>query len=212
MNYTKNKIKDDILIISYYFNQNGWDSANKVSYQRVLYFSAVLGPIFIGNSKWEYDFSNTIFGPYNNEISESLQELLVKRDLELVKRKIYQNRIEDSYKISNQGIGKCETVIFNLSMNQAKNEWFKIIVKALSLYGESFLSKLVKVDPNVINMNTLNNNGRIISDDSARNVSKEFFLYLKSRGLKEDELDKNDDLEILLMYFDVLFRKYKGDQ
>lgn len=186
MNNTKNKIKDDILIISYYFSQNEWKSANKVSYQRVLYFSAVLAPIFIKNSKWKYDFSNTLFGPYNNEVSHSLQELYIKGDLELVRRNIYQNRVEESFKISEQGIKKCEMYIFTLEMNKTKKEWFKIIVKALSLYGEAFLSKLVKVDPNVLNMNNINSTGKIVSDDSTENISKEFFISEKTwnKGFK----------------------------
>lgn len=197
-------------MISYFFHLNNWESANKVSYQRVLYFSAALSPIFIKGSKWDYDFSNTLFGPYNNEISENLQDLYIKNDLELVNRNIYANRIEESFRITPEGIKKCETYLFKLSSNNAKVEWFKIIVNVLSLYGESFLSKLVKSDPNVLNMNEINNNGKITLDASSNNISKEFFEYLQSIEVKN--LDNKKNLDILLIYFDILFRKYKGDE
>lgn len=209
MNGIRNEIKDDILIISYFFHVNGWESANKISYQRVLYFAMVLSSLFVKGKTWSYDFSNTFFGPYNNEIVDALEDLCVKNILELVNRKIYSNRIEESYTITNLGKEHCEKTLFKLRKNEEKKEWFGLVVKTLSLYGEPFFSKLVKADPNVISMTESNDFGKIIADDSANNISKNFFIYLKEKGRMEFSIE--NDLDILLMYFDVLYRKYREE-
>ncbi|MBF2518377.1 hypothetical protein IA940_00395 [Listeria marthii] len=210
MSQINNTMKNDILSISYFLKKNNWDSTNKVSFQRILYFSSVLSSIFLKDYPWVYDFSNTIFGPYNNEIADNISELHVKGYLNLVERNIYSNRTEESFSISNNGEKQCENFLFRLDSNIDKMKWFEIIVKALSLYGESFLSKLVKEDPNVMNMRLTNSSGKIISDCTSNNISREFFLYLKDEGLERVDLQEDDDVSVLLMFFDVLYQKYRG--
>ncbi|TPE00967.1 hypothetical protein FJO98_13370 [Enterococcus sp. PF-2] len=210
MSHISNTMKNDILSISYFLEKNNWESTNKVSFQRILYFSSVLSSVFLKDYPWVYDFSNTMFGPYNNEIADSISELHVKGYLNLVERNIYSNRTEESFSISDNGEKQCENIIFRLDSNKDKTKWFEIIVKTLSLYGESFLSKLVKEDPNVMNMKLTNSSGKIISDSTSNNVSREFFLYLKEQGLERVDLQEDDDVGVLLMFFDVLYQKYRG--
>ncbi|MFP3681502.1 hypothetical protein SB725_30950, partial [Pseudomonas sp. SIMBA_041] len=69
-----------------------------------------------------------------------------------------------------------------MSTLEKKIIWFSILVKALSIYGEDFLSKLVKEDPNVHYQNAMNKRSKIITDESAENLSKEFFNFIKSKG------------------------------
>ncbi|MBG9787022.1 hypothetical protein [Brevibacillus laterosporus] len=205
-------LKNDIITVSYFFKKNSWESANKTSYHRVLYFAAVLSPVFLPEEEWVYDFSNTFFGPYNKDISEMVTELSNKGLLEVMERNIYSNRVEERFVISSLGIKICENIIFKLDNNSSKVQWFEIIVKTLSIYGESFLSKLIKNDPNVVDLNMINSYKKITIDNSADNISKEFFNFLKKKGIERLNLDTKQDKEFLLLFFDVLYRKYKGDK
>jgi len=203
-------MKNDLLLIAYYMNENGWSGANKSTFQRVLYFSAALSPIFLPNEPWTYNFSNTLFGPYNSEISTQMNELQTKGFFELESRKIYSNRIEDRYSISERGKEVCRQSLFKVETLNGKKIWLRILVKALSIYGEDFLSKLVKEDPNVYYQNAMNKRAKLITDESAENLSKEFFDYIKTTGKEEIDLELDSDQDYLLLFFDVLYQKYKG--
>ncbi|AGF29176.1 hypothetical protein WYY_19104 [Bacillus velezensis M27] len=205
-------LKNDIITVSYFIDKNSWESANKTSYHRILYFAAVLSPVFIPNEEWVYDFSNTFFGPYNKDISDMITELSNKGLLKVTDRSIYSNRVEERFTISPQGIKVCEDIIFKLDQYASKVDWFEIVIKTLSIYGETFLSKLIKNDPNVVDMNMINSYKKITIDNSVDNVSKEFFNYLKKKGINRLNLTSKQDKEFLLLFFDVLYRKYKGDQ
>lgn len=203
-------MKSDLLIIAYFMNENAWNGANKSSFIRLLYFSAALSPIFLPKEDWVYSFSNTLFGPYNNDISVQMNELHGKELFFLEERKIYKNRIEDRYSISNKGIKLCESSLFKLDPLKHKIIWFKILMKTLSIYGEDFLSILAKEDPNVYYQNKLNQRTKLITDESEKNFSKEFFNFIKTKGRNELSLKLKNDQEYLLLFFDVLYRKYKG--
>lgn len=131
-------MKNDLLIIAYNMSEDGWSGANKSTFQRILYFSAALSPIFIPNNIWSYNFSNTLFGPYNNEISVQMNDLHVKGFFELESRKIYATRVEDRYSISDRGKAVCRNNLFLIDTLRSKVAWFNILVKALSIYGEDF--------------------------------------------------------------------------
>lgn len=202
-------IKNDILIIAYYLREYGWNEVNKSTFQRLLYFSAVLSPIFMPKEEWAYNFSNTLFGPYNNELSLEINDLETKGFLSLVERKVYTNRIEEKFNISQMGIENCEHRIFLLNTLKTKVSWFNVLVKTLSLYGESFLSKLVKEDPNIFYQNEMNKRSKLIINDSSDNLSKEFFEFIKLKGINSD-VNLNNNQDYLLLFFDVLYQKYKG--
>jgi hypothetical protein len=212
MERNENVLRNDILLAAYFIDKNNWVSASKTSFQRILYFSAVLSPIFMPKEKWVYDFSNTIFGPYNNEIQKKIQELLAKELLVLDERKFFSNRIEERYKISQKGNLMCENILFKINRLSSKIEWFDIIVKTLSIYGEEFLSKLIKTDPNVVNQTMQNTYKRITIDDSEGNISKEFFNYIKEKGKQNINIGTKEDKDFLLLFFDILYRKYKGER
>ncbi|MFP3392015.1 hypothetical protein [Brevibacillus sp. SIMBA_040] len=203
-------MKNDLLLISYFMDENGWSGANKSSFQRVLYFSAALSPIFLSHEPWAYSFSNTLFGPYNNEVSIQINDLHTRGFLSLEERKVYANRIEERYSISDEGRSICKDRLFLVSTLEKKIIWFSILVKALSIYGEDFLSKLVKEDPNVHYQNAMNKRSKIITDESAENLSKEFFNFIKSKGKSDLNIELSSDQDYLLLFFDVLYQKYKG--
>ncbi|MCP1312591.1 hypothetical protein [Paenibacillus tyrfis] len=209
MSETSLVIKNDILIIAYYLKEYGWREVNKSTFQRLLYFSAVLSPIFMPKEEWAYNFANTLFGPYNNELSVEINDLETKGFLVLEERKIYSNRVEDRFTISQYGIDIFEKRLLSIDTLKSKISWFNVLVRTLSLYGEEFLSKLVKEDPNIYYQNEMNRRSRLITDDSSDNLSKEFFEFIKEKGIGEDiNLANNQDY--LLLFFDVLYQKYKG--
>ncbi len=208
---TKNyNINNDILIVAYFMNENGWEAANKSGFQRILYFSAVLSPIFVPHETWTYSFSNTMFGPYNNEISKILGNLSVKGLLSLEERKFYSNRMEERYKISEKGSNECINKLFLINSLDSKVAWFETIVKVLSIYGESFISKLVKEDPNVLSFNLANNTSKLPTGNTEDNLSMEFFEFIKNKGKERLNLNETSDQDYLLIFFDILYRRYKG--
>uniref|UniRef100_UPI000AF14438 hypothetical protein n=1 Tax=Clostridium sp. NkU-1 TaxID=1095009 RepID=UPI000AF14438 len=174
-------IKNDLLAIAYYMKKNGWEGISKTNFQRVLYFSAVLSTVFLRNYEWTYAFSNTIFGPRNKDITGELEDLFTKGYLELSDRKVISNRVEEKYVISDMGCDSLEETSFRLNSERSKLKWFEIMVNVLSVYGEEFLSKLVKEDPNVSLMNSMNQSGKIPCADTDDNLTKELYNYLKKR-------------------------------
>lgn len=202
-------ISNDLLIVAYHMKFNGWEGANKSNFQRVLYFSAALSPAFLTDN-WAYSFSNTIFGPHNNSITEQLKKLSLKQFLELKDRNIYNNRVEERYIISQKGIDSLENTVFKMVNWKKRVSWLSIIVKVLSIYGENFVAKLVKEDPNVFYSNQDNKRAKITTDDSEENLSKEFLLFVKEQGKMKINLEFQKDEDYLLYFFDVLYQKYKG--
>lgn len=201
-------ISNDILVISYYIDKNHWKNVSKTNYQRILYFSATLSPIFAPNYNWNYYFSNTIFGPYNSEISDSLQKLSVKGFMKITERKVSTNRVFENYYITGKGSEFCDNVLLKIESETEKYLFFNVIVKVLSIYGSDFLVKLIKADPNINSLNKINKMSKIATDDSQDNLSKEFFIFLKENSKKKNNTITNEDN--LLLFFDILYRKYKG--
>lgn len=201
-------ISNDILIISYYLTKNHWQNVSKTNYQRILYFAAALSPVFVPNYNWNYYFSNTMFGPYNSEIMESLQRLSVKKFIKITQRKASSNRIFENYCITEKGTLFCEEVLFKINSEAQKYLCFRVIVKVLSIYGSDFLVKLIKADPNINSLNKIKKMSKIRTDNSEDNLSKEFFIFLKENSKKRNSSITDEDN--LLLFFDVLYRKYKG--
>ena len=84
------------------------------------------------------------------------------------------------------------------------------IVKVLTIYEDNFLSKLIKEDPNVSFMNSGNQKTKIPTNDTEENLSNELVKYLEENGREKLKLEGKADEEYLLLFFDLLYRKYKG--
>lgn len=204
------ELKNDILIVAYYMDKNGWKAASKTNYQRVLYFAAALSPTFLPEYEWTYSFANTMFGPVNKDLTMELEDLFTKGLLSLTDRRIITNRVEEKYCISPKGKIIVENSIMKLNYESSKILWIETIVKVLSIYEDNFLSKLIKEDPNVSYMNAGNQKTRIPLNDTEDNLSNELMKYLEESGRKKLMLEGKADEEYLLLFFDLLYRKYKG--
>lgn len=186
----------------------GWKDVYKSNFQRVLYFAAILAPVFLMDGNWGYDFYYTIFGPYNDEIKESLRKLSTKGLITKSEIKIYANRTEVKYNISSKGIESCEKILFIIDDLKLRVKWFDIVIKVLSIYGNDFMSRLVKQEPNVIEQDQSNDKRRLASDNSENNLSKMLYEFLKERGKEKFSIEQYSDEESVLLFFEVLYRKY----
>lgn len=204
-------INNDLLLAAYFMKENAWEGVNQTNFHRVLYFSAVLAPVFLEDEEWGYNFFNTLFGPSNITITEQLRDLSAKGFLELVNINVYSNRIEEKYLITNEGREYCDKVLFMLKNKEKRVLWFKIIIKVLSIYGENFLARLIKEEPNLYSQRQENIKAKLNTDNSENNLSKEFFEFLKERGKEKYRNNSLKNEDYLLLFFDVLYRKYKEE-
>lgn len=207
---TKYEIKNDILIVAYFMEKGGWNAVSKTNFQRVLYFAAVLSPAFLNDYEWTYNFYNTMFGPINRDLTAQLEELFAKGLLMLENRKIETNRVEEKYVISTKGKEIIEKRIMKLDCEKSKILWLETMVKVLTIYEDDFLSKLIKEDPNVFFMNSGNQKTKMPTGNTEDNLSNELLKYLEKNGRERFNLEKKADEEYLLLFFDLLYRKYKG--
>lgn len=203
------ELKNDILIVAYYMEKEGWSAVSKTNFQRVLYFAEVLSPTFLKDYEWKYSFYNTLYGPATKDLTAELDELFAKGLLSLADRKIIPNRVEEKYVISLQGKKVVEDLM-KLNYETSKILWFETIVKVLTIYEDNFLSKLIKEDPNVSFMNSGNQKTKIPTNNTEDNLSNELIKYLEENGKTKLKLDGKADEEYLLLFFDLLYRKYKG--
>lgn len=204
------ELKNDILIVAYFVGKEGGNAISKTNFQRILYFAAVLSPTFLKDYEWTYNFYNTMHGPINKDLTVELEELFAKGLLELKERKIISNRVEEKYMISTRGEIVVEQQMMKLNHMIPKILWLKTIVKVLTIYEDSFLSKLIKEDPTLSFMNSGNQKTKIPTSDTEDNVSNELIKYLEENGRKKFSLERDADEEYLLLFFDLLYRRYKG--
>lgn len=204
------ELKNDILIVAYFVGKEGGNAISKTNFQRILYFAAVLSPTFLKDYEWTYNFYNTMYGPINKDLTVELEELFAKGLLELKERKIISNRVEEKYMISTRGEETVEQQVMKLNHMIPKILWLKTIVKVLTIYEDSFLSKLIKEDPTLSFMNSGNQKTKIPTSDTEDNISNELIKYLEENGRKKFSLERDADEEYLLLFFDLLYRRYKG--
>lgn len=205
------ELKNDILIVAYYMGKEEWSAVSKTNFQRVLYFAEVLSPTFLKDYEWNYSFYNTLYGPVAKDLTAELEELFAKGLLSLAERKIIPNRVEEKYVISLQGKKVVEDLM-KLNHETSKILWLETIVKVLTIYEDNFLSKLIKEDPNVSFMSSGNQKTKIPTNATEDNLSNELIKYLEENGKTKLKLDRKADEEYLLLYFDLLYRKYKGEK
>ena len=61
-------------------------------------------------------------------------------------------------------------------------------------------------------MNSLHQNGNIPCTNTDENLTIELYKYLKKSGKDRLNLESSLDEEYLMLFFDLLYRKYKEDK
>lgn len=204
------KIKDDIVLISKIVKDENWDGLTLRDFQMILYLGATLSSVFLVNEEWGYSFRNVHEMAYNSDLSDLLDEMASKQIVDRVSIVVYDEDLLEKYTILDSGIEIYNNIVeFNINIER-RIRWLRILAKNLSIYGSSFLPKFMHVDPNIVSLGI--EESIIDTSDSENNLTKDFFDFLKERGIKEFKLKNKKDEDFLMLFFKVQYETYtKGE-
>jgi len=184
---------EDILAISYYGKEIGWESIAGLSFHRILYLAKVLyvfrrleeTPLFD-----YYHFTAVINGPYSVQVSSSLANLS-SRDNLLEK--------DDQY------IFNSDKSLLN-NFPQQKLGWIRFVLLLLGKYGEDRIFGFIINDPAYDNAVKTNRNSELVASSESLTVK----VLNKFKASFESTLDQGvvlTDEQYIDLYFEYLFGK-----
>lgn len=188
--YTAN---EDIMAISYYGKEIGWESIAGLSFHRILYLVKVLyvfrhaGDVSLFSS---YHFTAIINGPYSEQVNNSLVFLSSSEKL-LEKNDLYTFNSDKS-------------LLENFP--DEKLTWIRFVLLLLGKYGEDKIFGFIINDPAYDNAVKTNRNAEL-------NVSAESLtvrVLNKFKSSFEETLDQGVNLtdeQYIDLYFEYLFGK-----
>lgn len=188
---------EDIMSISYYGKEIGWDRIAGLSFHRILYLAKVLYVFRHGNSATlfgSYHFTAIINGPYSVQVNNALAYLSSSEKL----------------------IEKDEMYTFNSDKSLLDNfpaeklSWLRFILLLLGKYGEDKIFGFIINDPSYDHAVKTNRNAEL--DASSESLTIKVLNGFKNSF--EETLDKNvilSDEQYIDLYFEYLFgRIIKG--
>ncbi|MSP12338.1 MAG: hypothetical protein EXR62_05200 [Chloroflexi bacterium] len=192
---------NDVLFSLYASHSLGWDGLNRTGFQKTLYFCATLAEL--AEIKWEYDFTNAPYGPFNREIHQatdilvhygyaSLSEIVVQADSKLRAR----------YRITTDGENETNRIC-RLDREKKRLDWITQILKVLDIYGQRIVTKLAYNEPTFSNMRK-DNRGGIIDLSSSENRSLELLEVLSDELHRKHSIQLDTMASKLITYFDYL--------
>ena len=188
---------EDILAISYYGNEIGWESIAGLSFHRILYLAKVLyvfrhaeeAPLFD-----YYHFTAVINGPYSVQVSNALVNL-ISRDSLTEKNDLYTFNSD-------------KTLLDNFP--QQKLDWIRFVLLLLGKFGEDKIFGFIINDPAYDNAVKTNQNTELLA--SAESLTVKVLNQFKTNF--ESTLDRSvvlTDEQYMDLYFEYLFgRIIKG--
>lgn len=191
------QVNEDIMAISYYGKEIGWESIAGLTFHRILYLAKVLYVFRHGTSEAlfsTYHFTAIVNGPYSEQVNNSLAFLSSSERL----------------------LEKDEMFTFNSNKSLLENfpaqklSWLRFVLLLLGKYGEDKIFGFVVNDPSYDNAVKTNRNVEL--DVSSESLTIRVLDKFKSRF--EETLDKNvtlSDEQYIDLYFEYLFgRIIKG--
>lgn len=191
------QVNEDIMAISYYGKEIGWESIAGLTFHRILYLAKVLYVFRHGTSETlfsTYHFTAIVNGPYSEQVNNSLAFLSSSERL----------------------LEKNEMFTFNSNKSLLENfpaqklSWLRFVLLLLGKYGEDKIFGFVVNDPSYDNAVKTNRNVEL--DVSSESLTIRVLDKFKSRF--EETLDKNvtlSDEQYIDLYFEYLFgRIIKG--
>ncbi len=191
------QVNEDIMAISYYGKEIGWESIAGLTFHRILYLAKVLYVFRHGTSEAlfsTYHFTAIVNGPYSEQVNNSLAFLSSSERL----------------------LEKDEMFTFNSNKSLLENfpaqklSWLRFVLLLLGKYGEDKIFGFVVNDPSYDNAVKTNRNVEL--DVSSESLTIRVLGKFKSRF--EETLDKNvtlSDEQYIDLYFEYLFgRIIKG--
>jgi hypothetical protein len=182
---------EDVLSVSYYAKEMGWNSIVEPSFQRILYLSKVLYTFIHGNDEPMFGylhFSAYMNGPYSDLIRNSIIALLSHGEIS-----------------EKEGLISFVKGVELLDMvDKNKKEWIRSVLLLLGKYGEERIFGFVINDPTF--------------DDAIKsNSTKELDMSIESETVKKLQSfkqafeetvninDEVDDKKYIDLYFDYVF-------
>lgn len=184
---------EDIMAISYYGKEIGWDSIARLSFHRILYLAKVL---YVFRHTGEaslfdyYHFTAVINGPYSVQVSNALAFLL-SSDRLLEK--------DDLYTFNSD-----KTLLDNFP--EQKLAWIRFVLLLLGKYGEDKIFGFIINDPAYDNAVKTNRNAELVASSESLTVK----VLNKFKTKFEETLDKGialSDEQYIDLYFEYLFGK-----
>ena len=184
---------EDIMAISYYGKEIGWESIAGLSFHRILYLAKVLYVFRHGSSETlfnNYHFTAIINGPYSEQVNNALAFLSSSEKL-LEKEEMFTFNSDKS-------------LLENFP--EQKRLWLRFVLLLLGKYGEDKIFGFIINDPAYDNAVKTNRNVEL--DISSESLTIKVLNKFKSSF--EDTLDKNvtlSDEQYIDLYFEYLFGK-----
>lgn len=200
------KINGDILTLIQITNEIGWETINGHSITRILYLSSVLYSFKypeLENPFYDYFFVSSLRGPDAGNVDLSLKFLLSNRYIE------EESKNNGIYKLGKNPIPH----LSELPNINAKEEWMKIIIYIMGIYGEEKIYDFIFRDPEFqdnMKRNTTNNELEIGPENKTIEILNKFKKAFE-KTLKNKSINL-DDKQYLNLYFDYIFSKIlKGE-
>lgn len=184
---------EDIMAISYYGKEIGWERIAGLSFHRILYLAKVLyvfrhtGEVSLFGS---YHFTAVINGPYSDQVNNALAFLSSSEKL-LEK--------EDLYTFNSN-----KSLLDNFP--EQKMNWIRFVLLLLGKYGEDKIFGFIINDPSYDNAVKTNRNMEL--DVSAESLT--VIVLNKFKSSFEETLDRGvklSDEQYIDLYFEYLFGK-----
>lgn len=199
----KNVFLNDVLFSLYGADNLGWPALARTHLQRILYLCAALSAL--SNTDWGYEFSNTLYGPFNGHISVAPDDLVHQRYAEVVRVSVQKDsRMKVSYRITESGTQRVRSIT-KLKRECERLAWIQSVMGILTIYGPAVMSKLAYFEPTFARMKRENRSGAI--DLSAGdNQSIQLLRRLTDELEKEYSIHLETPSSHLILYFDYLSR------
>ena len=184
---------EDIMAISYYGKEIGWESIAGLSFHRILYLAKVLYVFRHGVSDslfGNYHFTAIINGPYSEQISNALVFL---SSSEKLKEK------NDMFTFNSD-----KSLLENFS--KQKLSWVRFVMLLLGKYGEDKIFGFIINDPSYDNAVKTNSNAELDASSESLTVK----VLNKFKLSFEETLDNSvilSDEQYIDLYFEYLFGK-----
>lgn len=184
---------EDIMAISYFGKEIGWECIAGLSFHRILYLAKVLYVFRHSSSEAlfsNYHFTAIINGPYSEQVNNSLAFLSSSEKL-LEK--------EDMFTFNSD-----KSLLENFPAQ--KLIWLRFVLLLLGKYGEDKIFGFIINDPSYDNAVKTNRNVEL--DVSSESLTIK--VLNKFRSSFEETLDKNvtlSDEQYIDLYFEYLFGK-----
>jgi len=200
---TRNVILTDVLFSLYATDKLKWPALARTHFQRLLYLCAALSAL--SNTEWGYEFSNSLYGPFNGQVSSAADELVHRGYAEALDVRVLRNsKMKANFRITESGRRNVE-FISNLKQERQRLGWIETVSGILNIYGPAVMSKLAYFEPTFIRMKQENRIGPI-------DLSIEENQSIQLLHRLSDELKKTYSIHLdtptsnLIFYFDYMSR------